>query len=125
MKQETPHLPLHGVHVVVSQNTLHVRLGLFALDDISFNTGECAVVTCRHENNFGVCTFGHRLESVQVANLHGALSGKNVRRFSHELGCHNLALGRNDLGLGKTLLLCSGRERFLQFSTELKVLNQN
>ena len=67
----------------------------------------------------------HRLQSLQVSDLHGRLAVELVSCQPHQLCSLNVGLGGKDLALSQSPLLGGGGEGVLEVLAELNVLDEN
>jgi hypothetical protein len=83
------------------------RVGLAA--QLSSNVG---LKRHGHKDDLARRRFGHRLERLELSDLHGRGTGEDVGRLPHELGGLDLSAGGDDLRLTNPLLLRGGLYRW-------------
>ena len=64
-----------------------------------------------HEHDLAACGLRHRLQSLELPDLHGSGTGENICCLSHEACSVDFGTGGDDLRLSDPLLLGGGRER--------------
>lgn len=78
-----------------------------------------------HKDDLAVRRLRHRLERLELPDLHGGGRREDIRGLAHEARGIDLGARRDDLGLAQALLLRRGRERGGDVGAEDDVLDED